>query len=214
MAADDSKLAKAIRNGDEEAAATFYEEYSGKIYRMMYFSAGGEAQAEELTQATFVAFLESLPRFRGEARLSTWLYSIAKNVLRNHYSRNKRKREVALEAVDAAGEIRSYLDNMAADEDPPEELVSREETAEAVREVLSRLAATYREILTLRYFDGLSNADVAAALGKTESNVRVLLHRASNAFARELRKMEARAGGTLADRPKGNGSKRNAPTPE
>lgn len=201
MAADDSNLAQAIRSGDEAAATSFYEKYCGKIYRMMYFSSSGAAQAEELTQATFLAFFESLPRFRGEARLSTWLYAIAKNILRNYYSRNKRKREVRLDDHGVAGEMRSYLDGLESDEEPPEQLLVREEAATVVREVLARLATTYREVLTFRYFDGLSNADVAAALGKKESTVRVLLHRASKAFARELRRMEARAGGELVERP-------------
>jgi RNA polymerase sigma-70 factor (ECF subfamily) len=209
MAADDSNLAQAIRSGDQAAATSFYEEYCGKIYRMMYFSSSSEAQAEELTQATFLAFFESLPRFRGEARLSTWLYAIAKNVLRNYYSRNKRNREVPLDDHGVAGEMRSYLDGLESNEEPPEQLMAREETKAVVREVLARLATSYREVITLRYFDGLSNADVAAALGKKESTVRVLLHRASKAFARELRRMEARAGGELVEKPDARVRKRN-----
>lgn len=201
MAADDSNLAQAIRGGDQAAATSFYEKYGGKIYRMMYFSSSSEAEAEELTQATFLAFFESLPRFRGEARLSTWLYAIAKNVLRNYYSRNRRNREVPLDDRGAAGEMRSYLEAVPSDEEPPEELLAREETKAVVRAVLARLATSYREVLVLRYLDGLSNADVAAALGKKESTVRVLLHRASKAFARELRRMEARAGGELVEKP-------------
>jgi RNA polymerase sigma-70 factor (ECF subfamily) len=197
MAADDSKLAQAIRGGDDAAATSFYEQYCGKIYRMMYFSARGAGEAEELTQATFVAFFESLPRFRGESRLSTWLYAIAKNVLRNYYSRHKRDREVSLDDAGLAGEMRSYLEGLASSDEPPDELVAREESATVVRVILGRLAASYREVLTLRYFDGLSNADVAAALGKNESTVRVLLHRASNAFARELRRLESRNGGEM-----------------
>ncbi len=209
MAADDSTLAQAIRGGDDAAATSFYEKYCGKIYRMMYFSSSSEVQAEDLTQATFLAFFESLPRFRGEARLSTWLYAIAKNVLRNYYSRNKRKREVPLDDRGAAGEMRSYLDGLASEEEPPEKLLAREEATAVVRAVLARLATSYREVLTLRYFDGLSNADVAATLGKKESTVRVLLHRASKAFARELRRMEARAGGELVEKPNVGGKRRN-----
>lgn len=202
MAADDSKLAQAIRRGDEAAATAFYREYCGKIYRMMYFSSRGEAEAEELTQATFLAFFDSLPRFRGESRLSTWLYAIAKNVLRNYYSRNKRNREVSLDDAGVAGELRSYVEGLASYEDPPEELLARQETTSVVRAVLARLAGSYREVLTLRYFEGLSNAEVAAALDKKASTVRVLLHRASRAFARELRRMEARAGEALVEGPR------------
>ncbi len=209
MAADDSNLAQAIRGGDQAAATSFYEKYCGKIYRMMYFSSRSEAEAEELSQATFLAFFESLPRFRGDARLSTWLYAIAKNVLRNYYSRNKRNREVPIDDQGAAGELRSYLDGLASEEEPPEELLAREETTAVVRAVLGRLAASYREVLTFRYFDGLSNADVAAALGKKESTVRVLLHRACNAFARELRRVEARAGGELVEKPYPRPRRRN-----
>jgi RNA polymerase sigma-70 factor (ECF subfamily) len=201
MVDEEKQLTAAIRAGDEDAATSFYEEYCDKIYRMMYFSTTGEVEAEELTRATFLAFFESLPRFRGESKLSTWLYGIAKNILKNHYSRNHRHKTISLDDEAAAAEVSRYLAG-AAGEDPPEQLVSRDETVGLVRAVLGALSPSYREILTLRYLNDMSNAEVAGALGKTEGNVRVLLHRAGNAFARELRRLEGRAGERLVERPR------------
>jgi len=193
-------MAAAIRAGDEAVATAFYEKYCDKIYRMMHFSAMGEAAAEELTRATFLAFFESLGRFQGRSKLSTWLYAIAKNILKNHYARNERRRFVSLDDTAAAASVRSYVDGRGG-EAPPEALLERRETVAVVRAVLARLSASYREILTLRHINGLSTGEVAAALGKTEGNVRVLLHRAANAFARELRRLEMRAGERLVETP-------------
>lgn len=205
MTANDSTLAQAIRSGDDEAATTFYEKYSGKIFRMMFFSSSSQQEAEELTRETFLDFFESLPNFRGESRLSTWLYGIAKNVLKSYYVAKKRARFVSLDDEDTSREAWAFIErgDRAADGpgglEPPEELVARRETADVVRAVLGRLTPVYREVLTLRYMEGLSSAEAAKVIGKSEPATRVLAHRASQAFARELGRLEARAGGNLVE---------------
>jgi len=207
MPAEDAHIIAALRAGDDQVATAFYEKYNAKLFRMMYFSAACETDAEELTRQTFVAFFESLPRFRGASRLSTFLYGIAKNVLRNYYARRRRAPTVSLDDAAAAHEIRAYLEGGATGLDgrrlgpePPEDLVARAETTAVVRDVLARLKPAYRDVLILRYANGMPGPAVAALLGKTAAATRVLTHRAAQAFTRELGRLEGRLGERLVER--------------
>lgn len=186
MYAEDKRLAEAIRKGDEDAAAAFYQRYADKIYRMMYFASAGESDAQELTGAVFLSFYESLGRFQGRCKLTTWLYAIAKNTLKRYYHRKKKETAVSLDDATAAAEVGAYLDGLSRAADTPETLLARAEVVNVIRMALNDLKPIYREILTLRYVEGLSTAEVAACLHKTECNARVLLHRAAIALRRRL----------------------------
>lgn len=192
-------LLTGLRNGEEEAAKTFFERYADKVYRMMYFSASSETDAEELTRETFLAFYQSLERFEGKCKSSTWLYSIAKNILKNYYAKKRRRPTVSFDD-DTREELQHYLLKIPTDVPPPDELVYRKETAEVIRAVLDRLPESYRTVLTHRYINDNSSRETAKYMEKTEGNVRVLLHRASKAFARELVKLEELAGERLIQR--------------
>jgi RNA polymerase sigma-70 factor (ECF subfamily) len=199
MERNENALLKGLRNGDEEAAKAFFGRYADKVYRMMYFSTSSVTDAEELTRETFLAFYQSLERFKGKCKNSTWLYSIAKNVLKSYYSKKRRRPTVSFDD-DTREELQHYLLGIPSDVAPPDELVSRKETAEVIRAVLDRLPESYRTVLIHRYLNGDSSRETAKSMEKTEGNVRVLLHRASKAFARELAKLEELAGERLVQR--------------
>lgn len=199
METKDSFLLPELRDGGEEAAKAFLDRYADKIYRMMYFSTSSELDAEELTGETFLAFYKSLGRFEGRCKSSTWLYSIAKNLLKNYYLKRPKRPAVYLDDM-SVKEAQNYLSSVRSNETPPDDLVSRKETTEIVKEVLSRLRENYRAVLIHRYINGNTTRETAAFLGKTESNTRVLLHRAGRAFARELKKLEETAGETLVEK--------------
>ncbi|MCP4231078.1 MAG: RNA polymerase sigma factor [bacterium] len=188
-AKSEQKLLQGLIERDERTAEQFYEKHFPQIYRMMYFSVATETEAEDLTRDAFLAFFESLPRFKGKCRLSTWLYSIAKNHLRNYYTRKKRRPMVSLDNAPNP-DMQSYLFNLRYEGDGPEELASRKEAAGQVHYVLEKLPDNYREVLLHRYINGLATAETAEIMGKTEGNIRVLLHRAGKAFAEEFHRSE------------------------
>lgn len=135
--------------------------------------------ARDLLQETFFQALRSLPSFRGEAKLTTWLYSIAKNVALARYRKDKRRSPMEEET----------LTHVAAQEDMPDSSSGhvtwnpasdaiRNEEAALVHEALDELSENYREVIELRDLKELSTKEVADCLGLTRVNVRVRLHRA------------------------------------
>ena len=194
------ELYEALQRSDEMAYEIFYEAYKDKIYRMMYFSTSSERDAEELTRDTFLGFVESMARFKGNCKASTWLYSIAKNILKSYYSKKKKYRMVSLDSS-AKDDLLDFVHSLPDDDDTPDERFDRKEVVEVITTVLDRLHESYRDVITHRYINGLSSRETAEIMDKTEGNIRVILHRASTAFIRELEKLEEEVGETLLDRP-------------
>ncbi len=188
-AKSEQTLLQGLIERDERTAEQFYEKHYPQIYRMMYFSVATETDAEDLTRDAFLAFFESLPRFEGKCRLSTWLYSIAKNHLRNYYTRKRRRPMVSLDNTPDP-DMQSYLFGLKYEGSGPDELASRKETAALVHDVLGKLPDNYREVLLHRYINGLPTRETAELMGKSEGNIRVLLFRASKAFADEFKRIE------------------------
>ncbi len=188
-AKSEQKLLRGLIDRDERTAEIFYEKHFPQIYRLMYFSVATETEAEDLTRDAFLAFFESLPRFEGKCRLSTWLYSIAKNHLRNYYSRKKRRPMVSLDNTPDP-DMQSYLFNLRYEGDGPDVLTSRKESIEQVHFILEKLPGNYREVLLHRYINSTPTKETAEIMGKSEGNIRVLLHRAGKAFAEEFRRAD------------------------
>jgi len=135
--------------------------------------------ARDLLQETFFQALRSLPDFRGESKLTTWLYSIAKNVALARYRDDKRRSPLEEETLSrvAAQNGERAGGGTHSSWDPVEETTRNEETA-LVREALTELSDNYREVIELRDLKELSTKEVAERLDLTRVNVRVRLHRA------------------------------------
>lgn len=147
----------------------------------------GEAQAEEVVQEAWIAAFRALPQFEGRSLLSTWLTRIVINGARGRLRIQKRLPTVSLEAetednlplserFDARGHWEHPLASWTADS--PEEMLSREQLAECLKYYLGELPPAQQSALLLRDQSGLEFAEIAEALGTTEGNVRVLVHRA------------------------------------
>jgi len=139
-----------------------------------------EDAAQDLLQETFFQALRSLPTFRGDSKLSTWLYSIAKNVALARYRKDKRRSpldEETLTRVAAQAEGPPAPSGTAPSWDPAEQTTRNEERA-LLHEALEELSDSYREVIELRDLQELSTEETAERLDLTRVNVRVRLHRA------------------------------------
>lgn len=143
----------------------------------------GPQDAEDLTQTVFAKAALALPKFRGDAQPSTWLYRIAANVasdwLRSRATREMR-RTVSL--PDASNdEARSA----ALDEQPsPEQRLAQKDVRECLRAEIAKLPDSLRTVFMLNALGGLSDEEIAQTLGITRANAKVRLHRAREAFRR------------------------------
>ena len=166
---DDALLAR-WRGGDERAATLLVERHAGPLAR--YVSSLGHAgEAEEIVQDTFVRAFASLDGFRAESSLRTWLFTIARNLVRDRVrSRRWEKRVVAIEEEHAVTEY-DALDGTVADE-----------THDRLRAAVNELSPMQREVFTLRVVEGLSYKEIAVVLESSEGAARVHYHNAMKAI--------------------------------
>ena len=173
VARTDPLLVAAAVAGDQAAWAEIVKGTYPDIYRLCYRLVRNQADAEDLTQETFVQATVALARFRGDAAIETWLYSIATNTVKSHW---RKKRPMLLE----------HLPEQVSSDDPESAAILRDETA-SVLGAVDRLPEDFRMIVLLRDVEGLTNAEAAATLGVTPLVAKVRLFRAREMLASGLR---------------------------
>lgn len=162
----DEQLAFRLQSGDRGALEGLVERHYDPLLGYLYRMVGGDrALAEDLAQETFLRALRSIGQYRRDLRFKPWLYAIATNLARNHYTRadtryTRSEADHAPETRDGTGEI----ERMEADTDLPDaRLVALDE----VRQVLAALAALpdhQREVVALYYYQSLSLQEIADTL--------------------------------------------------
>ncbi len=180
--ARDADLVRAAQAGDVACFGQLYERYFDKVYSYLSFKLGNAAEAEDLAEQVFLKALESLGGYRWTGvPFQAWLFRIAHNLLVD-YLRRRSKR--ASEPLDEA------LPDRRREADP-EALLAEKLTRQGLIEAVERLTELQRQVIALKFAGGLSNAEVAAILGKTEGAVKALQHAALQALQRQF----ARRGG-------------------
>ena len=174
------------RAGEAPAFAELVRRHQDAIYGLIVRMVGEAATAEELTQDTFLRAWRKCASFRGDSRVSTWLYRIAVNLCRDHRdSRRARQGRLETSLDDPA---RGPLD-LVAKGPRPDELLQEREVARAFQRALEELDADHRAAFLLRHQEGLGPAEIAAALGISEANAKVRVHRARRGILATLRRL-------------------------
>jgi RNA polymerase sigma-70 factor (ECF subfamily) len=182
-----------LRSGDNAALEFLMERYTSRLYRVAFGITQDAADAEEVVQDVFLTLYNKAHTFEGRAALGSWLYRIATNVALMKRRGRRSDREVALEPVLPTflpdGHRAGPNDFLLADwsQTPESELLSQE-TREVVRRAIDALPDQYRAVLILRDIEGLSNEEVAEAVGESLAAAKSRLHRARMALREELTK--------------------------
>ena len=160
---DDAELVARVAAGDQEAIGHIYDRFGQAVYSLCLRIVHEGATAEELTQEVFVRLWRSAASFdAAKGRLSTWLLRIAHNLSLNEV-RRRQSRPVTAPDTDWETEAAALADT-SVDADPAGSIWLRER-ATAVRTALAQLPEPQRKAIELAYFGGLSQPEVAAALG-------------------------------------------------
>jgi RNA polymerase sigma-70 factor (ECF subfamily) len=144
-----------------------------RIYNLTRVLTGGDADAEDLVQDTFIRAFRALPRFRGESSFRTWLHRIAVNVIRSHMVRRSRTIETA--AVRDSGKDSDSLFEQVPSEEDLEAAVTRRQI---IDRALATLAEDVRLLITLRDVEGLEYQEIAAVTGLPIGTVESRIFRA------------------------------------
>jgi len=170
----DAVLVRRYLNGEARAFEILFKKYQTPIFNLVSRMVNGE-DAYDLTQDVFCNALRGLPNFRGEAKFSTWLFSIARNVCLNRLRRTSSAGEDSLDEI----QERSELPDPSTD---VHEIAETHELQRLVNSVLATLPPEQRLLIALRDFEGLSYEEISQVTGMTLSNVKSRLHRARMVF--------------------------------
>jgi RNA polymerase sigma-70 factor (ECF subfamily) len=201
---EDRLLLGALRDGDESAFAQVMDTHFSSMLRLALSHVNDRASAEEVVQDTWMVAIEGIGRFEGRSTVRTWLFHILRNIARGRGRKDDRLRPLsALQSADAAAAgidpLERLVDARAAaaghghaalwaghNSDPEAELLAGE-LREQLETALATLAPRQREVIVLRDVEGWSAAEVCNILGVTDTNQRVLLHRAREKVRHEMR---------------------------
>jgi RNA polymerase sigma-70 factor (ECF subfamily) len=158
---------------DRAAFGALYRRYLDRVYGYAFYLLGDHHDAEDATERTFLSALDAIGRFRDEgATFRSWLFRIAHNQIANARRSRARRRAAPLDAVAEP----------VADADPARDAGTADD-ARRLRRALAELSEDRRQVIVLRFVDGLSAREIGAVLGRSEGAVRVLQHRALRELA-------------------------------
>ena len=170
-------LVDLAKDGDGEAFGQLYDHYSPGIFRFIYYRVGSKQLAEDLTSETFVRGLRAIQRFTWQGKdFGAWLTTIARNLITDHFKSSRSRLEFTTEAVP---ETRATA---ASPESEVLALISNEMLFEAV----NGLPPEQRDCILMRFIQGMSIAQTAAALGRSEGAIKQLQLRAVRSLAKSM----------------------------
>jgi RNA polymerase sigma-70 factor (ECF subfamily) len=179
--AHDQRLLQAARGGDREALATLLGKHQQRVFGFGMKMCGDPEDAKDVAQDTLLAAVRSLRDFRGDASISTWLYTVARS-----FCIKKRRRTKGAPArhdpLDRAVAEKAFEPELG-----PEQLLLGREAREIVAAALDEMEPEAREIVLLRDIEGLSAPEVAKVTGLSVSAVKSRLHRARLSLRERLR---------------------------
>jgi len=179
--ADMQKLA----GGHDAALNELMERHAEPIFRFLYRMLGNEDDANDLAQETFARVFQHRRKFRPEARFTTWLYTIAGNLARNHHRWRSRHPTVSLDSP--TDEISSAPKHVLPSRDPaPDATAMSVERAQAVRAAVAALPPEMREAIILCEWEELSINDAANTLQTSAKAVESRLYRARKRLGESL----------------------------
>jgi RNA polymerase sigma-70 factor, ECF subfamily len=163
-----------------------YMDFQPKIFRYLA-SLIGEHEAEDLTQEVFVKVNRALEDFRGESKLSTWLYRIATNAALDKLRSPSFRQAESPDLIDTDETPIDDRNTWTGEKTPPvEHQIYREEMNECIRDYIGRLPESYRTALVLSEMEELSNNEIAEILGVSLDTVKIRLHRARTKLRQDL----------------------------
>jgi RNA polymerase sigma-70 factor, ECF subfamily len=197
---EDLALVALLRSGDEVAFMMLVEQHQGPMLRIARMYVSSQAVAEEVVQDAWLGILQGLARFEGRSSLRTWMYRILANIAKTRGQREGRSLPFsALVEDDAAPAVADPWFRPAGDQWPdhwssvpndwrgiPEDRLLAAETLRVIGRAIENLPATQAEVIRLRDVLGWSSEEVRNALDVSETNQRVLLHRARSRVRRAV----------------------------
>lgn len=178
---DEDEVIDLAARGDTEAFSVLYQRYVSRIYNYIYYRTGNPFEAEDLTSRVFHRALNHIQRYSNRGiPFSAWLYRIAHNLVANWHRDSNRHKEVPIEDQP----------RLVHHGEQPEHAVINNQELEGLMKVIRKLPAERQQLLILKFVEGLSNAEIAVIMMRSEGAIKSLYHRTLLALRDEIEKME------------------------
>lgn len=169
-------LLTSSQEGNQVAFGRLYSMYADTIYRFIFFRVSDQETAQDLTSDVFIKVWKTIPHYVADPKVkfSTWLFTIAKNRVIDHYrtvKKNVNIDDVAEIKIDHANDLNRLSASFDLDK---------------VKEILLTMKPEYSLVIELKYFQELDYPEIAKILNKSEVGARVLIHRATSALKKKI----------------------------
>jgi RNA polymerase sigma-70 factor (ECF subfamily) len=184
---DDGQWVEAARAGDREAFWKLVERHGPMVHRLLQRMIRNRERAEDLFSDTFLKAADKIGEFRGDAKFSTWLITIALNLARNELKRDKRRQTISWDDV-VPQDAHTHDDTAAplVAWENPHDVLEQKELRALLDAALEQLPPKYRMVFVLRDIEGLSTEETAKALGLSETAIKSRAARARLAMRKYL----------------------------
>ena len=202
--AEELRLLERLRQGDEAAFASLVDRHHNSLLRLAMAHVSDHSVAEEVVQETWIGVMEGLDRFEGRSSLKTWIFRILTNKAKTRGVRESRHVSFSPLAADdgsdepavdpsqfrTTGHWAGYWTSYPQpwDENTPEKLLLSKEGTTFLEQAIEALPPKLRQVIVMRDVEGLSSEEACNVLGISETNQRVLLHRARSRVRKALEK--------------------------
>jgi RNA polymerase sigma-70 factor (ECF subfamily) len=166
---------------DEGAFNELVVTYERRVFALVFRMLGRRDEAEDLAQEVFVQVFKAIDQFRGDSKLSTWIYRIAVNLCKNRTKYLSRRHAGEQDDVDAMAERTAFTSatgTTVGDVSRPDELVEGMQLEIVVKRAIAQLEPEFREVLVLRDVEDLSYEEIASVTGLPDGTVKSRIHRA------------------------------------
>lgn len=174
-----STLVARAQSGETAVIGELYDRYHLSIFRYLYYRVGDQQAAEDLTSEVFLRMIRSLNGYRSQSvAFEAWLFQIARNLAIDYYRKMN------------DGNVTPLEEHHISERENPEQRLERRLTSELLTKALARLNEMQRDVIVLRFINGLSISQVAQALHKSEDAIKALQRRGLSALREILSEWE------------------------
>lgn len=177
----ESRFIERLRGRDERAFNELVEQYEQRVFRLMFRMLARRDEAEDMVQEVFVQVFKAIETFRGDAKLSTWIYRIAVNLCKNRAKYLSRRRADAQDEFEHSADWRTMQEGngvTVGETSRPDHVVQGYQLEHIVRVCIAQLDPDFREVLVLRDIEDLPYEEIMDITGLPEGTVKSRIHRA------------------------------------
>lgn len=175
------RFVERLRRRDERAFNELVQLYEQRVFRLVFRMLGRRDEAEDMVQEVFVQVFKAIETFRGESKLSTWIYRIAVNLCKNRTKYLSRRRADAQDELEPVAEWKSLNEGRGVtvgETSQPDHMVQGYQLEIIVKRGISQLEPDFREVLVLRDVEDLPYDEIVEITGLPEGTVKSRIHRA------------------------------------